>query len=98
MKKKPSLYFNTITGDLVTVKKTQTKNLPSYIKKVEFLKNDKGVDVMRFNFDNAVVDVSETEPVEEQSSNEDVKGPMREADLLHNPQPESSITVSSKEE
>lgn len=64
MKKKPTLYFDTQSGDIVSVPKKLVKNLPPNIKKIEFVKNEKGVDVMRFNFDGAVVDVSENDPVE----------------------------------
>lgn len=59
MKKKPNLYFNNLTGDIVNVPKAKAKFLPYYIKKIEFMKNRLGVDIMRFNFDGAIVDVSE---------------------------------------
>lgn len=38
------------------------KNLPSDWKRIDFVKNEKGEDVMRFNFDGATVDVQENVP------------------------------------
>jgi hypothetical protein len=59
MPKKLYLYFNQATGDIVRVTKQEAKNLPADFKPITFVKNDKGEDVMRFNFDGATVDVQE---------------------------------------
>lgn len=59
MPKKLYLYFHQITGDICRVTKQRAKNLSSDWKLLSFVKNAKGEDVMRFNFDGATVDVQE---------------------------------------
>lgn len=59
MPKKLLVFFHTTTGNIKTVTKQQAKLLPPEWKQVWFVKNDRGEDVMRFNFDGATVDVQE---------------------------------------
>lgn len=62
--KKTYLYFNKKTGDIMHATELQASLLGSQWEKVLFIKNAKGESVMRFNFDNAIVDVTESEGVE----------------------------------
>lgn len=69
MPKKLHLYFNQVTGNIKTVTKQQAKLLPPDYKPVHFVKNEKGEDVMRFNFDGATVDVQENTATPEKPEN-----------------------------
>ena len=55
---KKFLYFHTKTGDLKQLTKKEGELFPEY-RQIEFVKNDKGERVMRFQFNGATVDVSE---------------------------------------
>lgn len=59
MKTRKNIYFHKVTGEIVKATKKQAKNLPEEYEKIEFVKNDAGVPVMRFKFNGATVDVSE---------------------------------------
>jgi hypothetical protein len=60
MSKKPRLYVHQDTGDVVSVaNKAQARQLPEPYKRVEFIKNDEGKNVMRLRLRSATVDVSE---------------------------------------
>lgn len=63
-KSKPELYFHQPTGEIMYATKAQAKKLNPEWHKVQFVKNDKGMDVMRFSFTDArgataTVDVSD---------------------------------------
>ena len=60
MIKRTHLYFNKTTGSVVKATKSQAKKLPDDYQRIEFVKNSAGERVMRFKFDGATVDVSET--------------------------------------
>lgn len=62
--KRPTLYINGRTGDLVQATKAQAKNLPKEYEKVEFVKNSEGKRVMRLHLEGATVDISENETTE----------------------------------
>lgn len=64
MKTRKNIYFHKTTGNIVKATKKQAKNLPSDYEKIEFVKNDAGVPVMRFRFNGATVDVSENKESE----------------------------------
>lgn len=64
--RKPTLYFHQPTGQIMEATKAQAKLLDDNWKKLQFTKNEKGEDVMRFTFTDsrgvtATVDVKETE-------------------------------------
>ena len=61
MPKKIYIYCHKDTGNIKTVTKQQAKLLPPEYKRVQFVKNDKGEDVMRFQMEGATVDVIENE-------------------------------------
>lgn len=66
MTKKKDLYFHQPTGQIMEVTKANAKKLNDDWKKMQFVKNDKGQDVMRFTFTDsrgvtATVDVRENE-------------------------------------
>lgn len=69
-KKATNLYFHQPTGSLVRANRRQARKLNKDWHRLEFTKNEKGEDVMRFKFVDArgvtaTVDVKETEtPVE----------------------------------
>lgn len=65
MPKKIYIYCHKDTGNIKTVTKQQAKLLPPEYRRVEFVKNNEGKDVMRFQMEGATVDVFENEvPVE----------------------------------
>lgn len=64
MPKKIYVYCHKDSGNIKTVTKQQAKLLPPEYRQVQFIKNDKGEDVMRFQMEGATVDVQENEPVE----------------------------------
>lgn len=49
-KRKPDLYFHQPTGNITYATKAQAKKLDADWHKVQFVKNEKGEDVMRFTF------------------------------------------------
>lgn len=57
-------YLNQFTGEVVVVSKQHGKKLNEDWQKIEFTTNEKGVRVMRMQFNGATVDVSENEEVE----------------------------------
>lgn len=66
-KPKQDLYFHQPTGQIMWATKKEAKKLDSDWHKMEFTKNEKGQDVMRFRFVDsrgvtATVDVRETTP------------------------------------
>ena len=63
-KRKPELYFHQPTGNIKYCTRAQAKQLSDEWHKVQFVKNEKGVDVMRFTFvdkdgNRATVDVAD---------------------------------------
>ena len=65
MTKRKYLYFNEKTGDIKQATKSQAKFMPADWCRIEFVKNEKGKDVMRFKFNNATVDIAEREEVKD---------------------------------
>lgn len=63
MAKRKYLYMNKHTGDIKQATKSQAKKMPDDWQLVEFTKNEQGKDVMRLKFNNATVDISEREEV-----------------------------------
>lgn len=49
-KRKPDLYFHQPTGNITYATKAQAKKLDAEWHLVQFVKNEKGEDVMRFTF------------------------------------------------
>lgn len=69
MKRKTTLYFHQPTGQIMEATKSEAKKLDKDWHKMQFVKNDKGQDVMRFTFVDArgvtaTVDVRENESEE----------------------------------
>jgi hypothetical protein len=58
-------YVNRFTGDVKIVTRGGAKKLSEDWSRVEFTKNEAGVDVMRIQLEGATVDVSENETQQE---------------------------------
>lgn len=74
MTKKKDLYFHQPTGQIMEATKAEAKKLNKDWHKMQFVKNEKGQDVMRFTFTDsrgvtATVDVRENEQEDEVDGN-----------------------------
>lgn len=60
MTKRLYVYFHKPTGNVLRLTKSKGNKLNDEWAQVQFVKNAEGVQVMRFQFDGATVDVSES--------------------------------------
>lgn len=73
MATKKLAYVNRFTGDIQIVTRGSAKKLSEDYSRVEFVKNEDGKPVMRFELEGATVDVSENEQAEALDGNGNTK-------------------------
>jgi len=65
MTKKQLVFVNRFNGDVKIVSKQSAKKLSEDYSKAEFVKNEKGTQVMRIHLEGATVDIAENEQPKE---------------------------------